>query len=415
MALNVKVGQITGPAAIEVGTDHSYTGVGFQPKAIIFYGNRRDADGSSHSNTQDKDMLASLGFAVSSASMCAEYRNDFGGGDHFADFDILSSAVYHDPGAADTDWFDTGTTGGGSLDADGFTLHYYANNNAGGLGWKLNYLALGGADLTNANVKHYTHDTTTGNVSYSGVGFKPDAIIISFAYAAATGSWGMGMAASTTQRGSYSASYDGTSIARYQRSDKVIACCNGGTKIHEADLVSFDSDGFTLNWGTGSSHQLDMVVLCLKGGRYFVGSQQVPAANGSQSTSGVGFAPKAIFCGTDNQDPSTTIDTSNDYVHIGAATALAQICIDVGEDSGNGAALLDSTRVLNSMSPTEVALADAQLTSMDSDGFTLNWANIGASANNQFLFMAFGDAPASGGPRGVKQVRPLMASLAHMN
>src|SRR5678815_4287480 len=60
-----------------------------------------------------------------------------------------------------------------SMDSDGFTINW-----AGASQMKVQYLALGGTGLTNYKTGVASAKTTTGNQSYTGVGFQPTALLV---------------------------------------------------------------------------------------------------------------------------------------------------------------------------------------------------------------------------------------------
>jgi hypothetical protein len=90
-----------------------------------------------------------------------------------------------------------------------------------------------------------------GTVAYTGVGFKPSAIIVLMSGALGTGDWSAGFTDGTTQSciaGLASASGNVTSGA----STLVFEYQSAGVN-QQATLQSLDSDGFTLSWAKNGS------------------------------------------------------------------------------------------------------------------------------------------------------------------
>jgi len=115
--------------------------------------------------------------------------------------------------------------------------------------------------------------SAAGNVAYTGVGFTPKAIWVVGGGTAlgdqATMKLGLGAAASSSQRAAgsiWSVDASATSnVGNGRSATAVIGVRNAaGTLQDVADLVSFDSDGFTLNWTTSVSAR-SYHVLCIGG------------------------------------------------------------------------------------------------------------------------------------------------------
>jgi hypothetical protein len=104
----------------------------------------------------------------------------------------------------------------------------------------------------------------TGTSATTGVGFTPKALILLHVGLTSEGShsvdcvWSMGWASSTTKRASFSFTDDdaaATSICytEYEGDEIISGLTIAGASDLAADLSSFDSDGFTLNYTTTTS------------------------------------------------------------------------------------------------------------------------------------------------------------------
>ena len=383
MALSCFVGSFTVPA----GTGNkSVSGVGFQPKCVIFFSNRRSADGKSGSNSENDDMpLTILGIANSSSSRAVIYNtNDFSGGNPTAS----GTECIHTQGAALGTFFAADFI---SMDSDGFTVNFTTAN---ATAYIVNYCAVGGADLTNVGMVSFTSPGSTGNNSQNGVGFKPDCIIF-IGGGGATTFEGLGIVSSTAKRGANSSNFSGVH-GRYQRTNQAYVEINSVDKRLEADLVSFDSDGWTLNFTTVNATTSTIYGFCFKGGQFTVDNILQKTSTGTQQTTGVGFLPKGLILTTVLNTALTTINTTREAWHIGAASDTTHRGVVISAAQTRGVTALDRANIYKSLSdatnPSVQAAAD--LSSFDNDGFTLNYGTADATAR-EILYFAFGSAPSA--------------------
>lgn len=389
MALSCFEGSFTVPAATG---SLPVTGVGFQPKAVLFFGNRRSSDAATQSSSQNLDMPYFVGLATLSTNRGVVDSSD--------DYSAVSAAQ-----ATGTQCIRNRNSGGTvqyaadftSMDADGFTVNFATAN---ATAYVVNYLAIGGSDLTNVFVKSFTSATATGNQATTGVGFQPDAmILVGSETVYQVGGIQVGFISSTSARGALGSSYDGGNTA-YQRTDKAYAAPRGSSTTVglEADIVSFDSDGFTLNWGTVQAAGRTIYALCLKGGSFKSGNFLQKTSTGSQGTTGVGFTPKGLLIASTLKAASTAVSTARQALCFGGGTSsTARGAINWLNGPANGVAELVRTQLYtarqDNATPTLNSAAD--LTSFDADGFTLNFGTADATAR-EVLYFALGDAGAGG-------------------
>jgi len=400
MSLLTKVGSFA--AATTTGA-HSVTGVGFQPKLLFWWGNGRTTDGHNAytGGTPNTDQPWSFGIcAVSGASSdqaCVASEEDFTAGGP-----LYTGDGYHVKSAGTTHGirFD-GTPGTGvTLDSDGFTPNYLDALNAS----VINYMALGGTSLQTKILGAFDiSGFATGNHSFTGMGFQPDAVIL---WGGTVNSAGIGFVSSTTSRFSMSNGFL-TNAAEYFRSDKAFVCMYHETKDYEADIVSFDADGCTINFstinGAASGNPMNFVVLGLKGVNMKAGTFTEPATTGNHGVTGVGFQPTALLLNS-LMYPASTVPQNQTAISGGGASWAAG-----GTDGTNqgaiayrswtdGCTYLSRTKCYGSMNDTGTVTAEAAITSFDTDGFTLNWSSV--SGNSDVLgYFAF--APVGGTPKSL--------------
>jgi hypothetical protein len=395
MALSAFAGSFTVPSSTG---NLAVTGVGFQPKAVIFFGNLWTVAGIESLSGATKAPFY-YGMATSSSARGVVACENAGG----TPSPITDSASCILSSSTGTVNFKADFV---TMDADGFTVNFSTANATASL---VIYLALGGSDLNNAFVKSWTAPTSTGNNAQTGVGFKPDCLFIIGADNGASGSLDsidVGMVSSASARGATSDSIYNTGVQNlYQRTTKVFVDALNGTVNKECDLVSFDSDGFTLNWTTAAANTVTLFALCMKGGLFKAGSLLQKTSTGTQATAGIGFIPTGLLLMSGGQVASSTVTASPSWSMLGAATGDFNRAVVMFQEYSNVSTsdALDYSNVyeINVIDSTSLA-GQADLSSFDSNGFTLNYGTADATAR-EILYLAFGSAPfvdrARGGSR----------------
>ena len=383
--LLAKAGSFTGSGSTG---NQSITGVGFQPKVVLFRYNLQTSTGSA------ADSVIGFGVGVSSSDrrVSGDYsNNNLSTSTHDA-WNQPTYCIYAPSGNPRADFV--------SLDSDGFTINW-----ASASSMIVQYLALGGDGLTNVKTGAASAKTTTGNQSYTGVGFQPTALIVfagkfstspldqstngSGLFGFATSSSARGMVAWRNQNGS------NPQVAKHRQSTQRILSTT--TTFTEADFVSFDSDGFTLNYTTAGGSADVFYYLALRGPQVKVSSFNQATSTGNQSLTGAGFTPKASIMVSAN-DVSANNDAAQAHARasFGWATGTsARASFWIGETDNVSPTVayrnLDSTKLIKLMtesaSPTVNAAADH--VSFDSDGETINWSTADSTAR-QILVLWIG-------------------------
>lgn len=290
-----------------------------------------------------------------------------------------------------------------SLDSDGFTINWSTNDSNTFI---MNYLCLAGSDLTNVGVFNWkpAASPTTGNQSYSSLGFQPDLAI--FASALNGGTFEntvsdnvmmVSAMQSTTARWAGMIKSDGNGAGSSFYNNKVLADHNtsGGADYFVGDFVSFNSNGLTINL-TQNSWGQDLEVLTLKGGSYKVGSFTKSTSTGNQAVTGVGFVPAAVLFFTNSQTTANSNNTtSGARFGLGAADIAGNERSITGQNADGGGttntASMTSTTALLTVADNDTKTTNGQATlvSMDSDGFTINWGTNDSNAD-YIGYVAFG-------------------------
>ena len=400
MAFSIKSGTLNVPGATG---DQAITGVGFQPKAVLFYYTLQTSDGTAVDFQWGIGAMTATGtgnqWAVSanSADAAASSDNDSRTSN--------AACITYINASASTVLAATCV----SLDSDGFTINWSVVTS----GVDVHWVAFGGADLTNAKAGTFNKSiTTTVPVAQSvtGVGFQPEAILFCTTRQAqdagnTTGTrFGLGAAISSSSR--WTNSYFGTggsatmNTGYYQRTSLCLSILGTNAVEAEADFTSMDADGFSVSWSTNDASARRIHYLAFNGGQYALGSFNQATSTGNQATTGVGFTPTGLFLTSVNQASATTVGDNLRH-SIGFGVSSSDRRSIWGGDRDNVADAIadhdsDTTKIIKMMTegtPTTDAAAD--LVTLDSDGFTLNWTTADATAR-QILYMAFGSDAVAG-------------------
>lgn len=394
MAAQYKAGTFTSPTSTG---NQATTGVGFQPKAVIFIFEKQTSAGSG------TDYLHGMGFGISSSSRlaisCVYLDNVAGGTAKGARAQSNAHAIYaYNTTTAATSAFLVADVV--SLDSDGFTLNFTTVQASGYL---VSYIAIGGADVSNVALKQLQAPAGTGSQAYTGVGFKSDVIITisntdtstgpgnSF-NAGAVAAMGFGTAAAHKASSGGGDETAGAFSAKAQKTDVTLTVNPVSANVRfEATLTSFDTDGFTWNWTTTSVNRY-VHVLCIKGGQYKLGTFNQATSTGNQSVSGAGFAALGVMLASVDAASSTSVASNNDFSLGGASSSSSRWATWLGS-SGDPTVVdhyHDDSNVLRMLTEgTPTAVTTADYVSNDSDGFTINNTTVDATGR-EVVYLIFG-------------------------
>jgi hypothetical protein len=259
------------------------------------------------------------------------------------------------------------------------------------------------------NVKKgsFVANTATGNQAVSGVGFQPQAIVLWATGQTATGyaannALAVGFGVSSSQRRAMSYFDDDNAATsnsgRQTQTAQVLRPLSAGgpSDAAQADLVSLDADGFTVNWVSLSPPAMIVHYMAFGGSSMigaFVGDFTTGTGSGSQSVTGVGFQPGCVlFMGVGN-GTGGNLDAKLGF---GAAVSSSQrgACFISTDDNESGPMTncsyqrTDKCIVLPNNTAPDTTDLEADFTSMDADGFTINKTTAAATSANIF-FIAF--------------------------
>ena len=311
------------------------------------------------------------------------------------------------------------SNGNGTSDIEVDTTSFNAGNfivnvaaNATGTAQIIHYLVIGGTDLTNVRVGEITLNTVTGNQSSTTPGFQPDLVLFWTCSASATstanGAFSIGVAKSSSDR-MYSCivlddgNAAGGNPGNVQKDTACIGSLDPATPANqewEADFVSMDANGFTINItdapGTGwlvgfIAMKFTNPAMC----DIFKETQRT--STGTKVTSGLSVIPKGLFAWGGARAASASIDTgaTAGRFSMGGADGTREGCIAIHDtdaaDPTQVAQRPVDTKAFATMTADSTTTAEADLTAFGSDGsLTLDWTTADATAR-ELQGVVFGD------------------------
>lgn len=336
MSYLAKVGSFNIDTTKTAGQTQLITGVGFQPKIVLFWWS-----GSTASSDTVAGGTYNIGFGAATSStnrFCIINMSEDGQTD-------ADSAYSQNDTEIIRAYTDTATLDGicdfSSLDSDGFTLIV---DDQFTQAYRINYLALGGDDLTNVYLNSRTTPAATGEYDTTVLGFQPDFLLIATAsstiknIAGNSGNISIGLATSGSQGVISGRSQDAAATSNtmgYGYNAEILSIISGATTITWREtFVSFLSNGFRLNQLEGGVARYYWYI-ALKGGQYSVGDLTT-RADGDDISETVGFQPVALLFASANRALSTQ-DTPTDHARlsIGAATSASERAVQAISDEDN--------------------------------------------------------------------------------
>lgn len=374
----------------------NFAGTAFTPKVLWIFGT---LNGSA--NAHAEHMHISYGFSDGTNDACVVQASVDNGTTSVTGGRVYTNAITANLDAGGDPANENRRASLETFDSDGFTLRW---DNSDGNALLLHYLAVGGTDITNVKVTSHNalSGAGTGNEAYTGVGFQGDFLNLIIGGVTGTANTNnavynmmIGAATSSSARwvfGSSSEDNVGTSDTyNFKEINRVFASYSNTTGSLDAlaDFVSFDSDGFTINYSDAPNNATNQVFasLVIKGGLWDVGNGTAPAATGAQNLSlGAGRDPEAflIFTWGDTTTSSGAAAEAESRMSIGGSdNSLRERCGSMHDT--DAAANMINTRIsrndkviqaytANATAGSSTTLAEADCTDMSTtDQITLNW------------------------------------------
>lgn len=400
MALSVATGAFSSGTGA-AGTTVAVTGLGFQPKAIIFFWNGRTDTVSAAGRAT---LYLGRGFATSSTNRTCLCMNsvDAGASSDGATFHHFASCILSVSNAGAID----GRMDLQSMDADGFTLSVAVQMPRS---YRVIYIAYGGDDITNATCGQTTIPLTATTQDVTTPGFQPDAI---FTFGSRlTGGSGTG---STSNAVTFFGAASSSAAARqavlaegqddgsatmdtgaYAKTGEVLACQNISNPLafeYRASLNAFLSNGFQMSFSAVNGAASYYHWLCIKGGSWFVTSSTTATNTTPFSVTGFGHQPLGIIVASASRAESAAgTGTGNLQGSVGVATAAAnQVALFERDNNLTANAEvstgIDVDCVYGNLDSTGAVQGAMDLSSLDSDGATFVMSD--ADPSGSFFFIA---------------------------
>ncbi len=404
MALEVAQGTISAPASAGQVTET----VGFEVKALLLWANDNTAF-DTFTTIQRAGFGWTIGTAVGDEATVHHGANDgsaLSGGKCSADNDAC--ITLSDEGATVTleaNLFETFAT-----TSTGFKLDFTTTIS----GVDIHYLAIGGGDITNVDAGDIDGGAATGNISTTSPGFQPDLVLFagngkatSFPNTGGKG-WNVGAAISSTERWCVGTSnkVDTGKSGKATQHQLVTRCYfteKQNSLDNEFDFVSQDASGFTIDCVVAGGVDSKILYLAIKGGDDFeaaLGVETQATSATTKANTAPGFQPEGIFLVGCNAT-STTGVISNCQLSFGGSDGTNESSIFGGTVDGNPSDISESddyqtaSKVFVHVTPGSPTVVDAEadLSSFDATGFTLDWTTADATAR-EFCWLVMRGAAA---------------------
>jgi len=350
----------------------SVTGVGFRPTSVMVWG-------VAYSTTEgawQNNVRHVLGLGSEEYDIHSGLKSDNGAA-------AAVSTVIGGQGLLSVYGTSTVTGTFASMDGDGFTIAWSGTTTVAS--FRLYYVAFGGFG-TRTRVTNTTFPSSLADVVVTNGAFRPSAMLHTFAHdtfshGAATG------ASNQWAVGAYSANAaDPTDTVRYADDDAILIGGNNLGVRHESAFSSFNDGGFTLTQteNSGLAGGGTLLLGDLTGAKAATFAKAT--ATGSQAITGLGFRPSVVLFFTTGSAVSDTL-VAGAMLSIGAATSASeQVCAMFADEDNQ--ATTDARAYQSSAACILIGdvpgtiRGQAALTSLDADGFTLNWSTNDATVNS---------------------------------
>jgi hypothetical protein len=388
------------------GSTVPVTGIGFQPKVVNLWWSGRT---ESMDTTSSASISRGFGVAVSPSDRRSVFSQSLD-----AQGTTVTDSGHHNAAAIGTinpsDGLINGLADLQSMDPDGFTL---VIDDPFAINLRIQYLALGGASLTNAVTGVFTQTGSVGDQDVT-VGFQPDAVVL-FSPNIGADPPGtnvdslmmIGAAAGATPvnamwvGGSNDADSPVTSVSHgLVAAESAVRVSSGiGSITARASITQWLPNGFRLNWVENGGGGIRFHYLALRGGSYLVGNLATRTDSTPIVESGFGFMPRAglLLSHSASQSAPASLQ-SNDAWSIGAFTSAtergAQGAFDEdGVSPSETATSVEHDAVYVSISPSDTIDGVMDVSSVDPDGFTAVMVDPDPSARFVW-YLAFGGSGA---------------------
>jgi len=382
-------------------TSQTITGLPFSPTVLMFWGsNRNDNNVFGTANLQQF-----FGFAASTVGygMCSFSRNGAGGSETNRRLNLFPVQMLTNSNAT----FDYSAVLS-SIGATSFTLMYSSNTSTLSV---INYMAIGGSDITVLQTTTFTISSALTSVSVTGLSATADLLIVLHLNAAGTAflddeaQLSLGVANGSTHQWaltntSEEARDTGDTWSLISSTAVVVALDTvNGSVGYSATLQSTNATSFNLEIKDAAAGTRRVSYIAINGGVWDVSTfvKVSTAAPATNNITGLSFTANGVFFAYNSQ-PSMSTSASHNNLCVGA-TDTSNYVASFGFDQDNATTM--QCRTWNSSSyilgygATAGITQTAKFSTVTATSFSIVW-DVNSSDPNVVAYLAVGTTAATG-------------------
>lgn len=391
MGTSAKVGSFS--AATSTG-NQSVTGLGFQPKALILWGNLTSGGTTTNSTTA----AYCFGMTDGTNNRCSGHYFLDNATDTTVTWVSMNKVYYLRDGSGlirEATISSFSSSNGGEFVINWSTASATAHN--------ICYMALGGSDITNVAVGTKDYAASTGNQAVTGLGFQPSLVVLVLPDDGSTANNYYANANVEAGHGVVTSSGEGAIGYRMRASSQSMKSSLKGNAIYVtgatvarevATYVSMDSGGFTLNFTTATGPQPASYMAIRTTGSVKVGIDTTKGSTGTKSTT-TSFKPAAVMFWSACRENLSGVLWLDTNIMVGAAdwnlnNRAVWFGLRDGVTTQETDQAINVTNAIEMWTESTPTLQErAAVSAVDTTSFTLNYGTASAT-NREFVYMAFG-------------------------
>jgi len=404
-SLDVAVGDIDSPTS----TGNLTESLSFTPKVILFFGCQKPTFGTDIS-TEARLFAGAMAGTGATDEGAISISADDGGDTTDGGYDTANGleTVSHSGAANLTANFVSASSN--------FVVNFSAVEAAA---HKITYIALGGSDLS-AEVEQITSAASSADIAETGFSFQPECMFF-IARKQGRTALTLGAAVGTDSGDEWSIGCrwrSGSTQEKQVAHDLAERCLlmsdDAGAPEDECSFQSFDANGWTVNRDIGTD-ALEIISIALAGVQFEVGNFTSPTTATTKKIT-TGFQPELLFIIGSNLTNADARATSAPFGMGAAASTTVRYahCGVARRNAEEAQTRSENDEIISTVLGDGTAVEEADLTVLESDGFTLDFTTASASAL-QYAYLAIAGNAAVAGVQSIippLQRKPLRHLLA---
>lgn len=268
--------------------------------------------------------------------------------------------------------------------------------------WLINYMAIGGSDITAQKAGTVSIATTGGSQSFTDPGFLPSFLLtghelLSPLGNSSTAEIGFGAASGASDQAAnvlISRDAQGTTlVGQWQKSGRVaLGMASDVAADYEAALSTFDANGFTLSVSDLPAATRVLCYLAIQGGQWKVGVDTETATNTTKDTS-LTFDPVAVMLSSVGSAANASIDATHANFSLGASNETSEASAWYGsqdnQDVSQVSQSTSNTKAIELRNPNGAGLEGSADATTGTAKFTLTWGSTDGT-QREFIYVAVG-------------------------